>query len=762
MATPAGVERYHLPIGTPLGNAEAAKLWGKGKAALSAINPWPEKGGKIEDVKKFGKVQYDRPGLAKALLEREKHTIEFDPRRIDYASQPGITKAGVEHYMDHPDEPFSGAGAKKPGNIDPVIFHDLDTGKNTILSGHHRATAALLSGRTMRAVYYEGHITPNDSAKPKPAVLPPAEGVFDKGHAAFEAAKAKLAAADAAKAKQAAFDKRRMASATRRAKEDLAARREAAKLVVKGVKGGLTKDAAQAAAKKAIAKKVNARAIAWRAKHSPSAANIDNVWNEATPEEVTGGLNWYANAHKVAEGLAQRYHMSTNQAAGLLAVYSPQTNWGWNLQRAGRVMASGKGIGGKGSGVMATDLQRQMADRILAGERWQDVLGPTSWKVRAFAKLIEEGDTPDTEHDVVIDRHALSVAVGERAGVAEYRVFGTASAKRTYDAVAGEYEKQAAKLTKTLGRPVSGHQVQAVTWLTRQRLNGEEDKALSANGLAKSSTKSSMAWKDWTDWAKANAPELLQWTPPVGVTTTDLANVAEDVELAKPQATFGAKYRAKHRKPDAELVADLMVALRNQNAKYRVQVALAGTVSPTAAAAAFGITGRGTAARPNARLKGSKSTRAIKKVRDSELNYRAEYLLNAARRIQASLDAGQSIKQAIRTEGGNQRLHEKARRQRLDAVRETEHASKLYGNLLGWYLNPLLNNDSECIAANGNNFYAGLGTVIGYPGSVHPNCGCKAGPPFPPPAVLVNEAIAAHPDVLKGHKMAPKTLRRIA
>jgi hypothetical protein len=45
-------------------------------------------------------------------------------------------------------------------------------------------------------------------------------------------------------------------------------------------------------------------------------------------------------------------------------------------------------------------------------------------------------------------------------------------------------------------------------------------------------------------------------------------------------------------------------------------------------------------------------------------------------------------------------------------------------------LNPLLNNEAECIAANGHNFYAEHGTVIGLPGSVHNRCGCYAGPPW--------------------------------
>lgn len=230
-----------------------------------------------------------------------------------------------------------------------------------------------------------------------------------------------------------------------------------------------------------------------------------------------------------------------------------------------------------------------------------------------------------------------------------------------------------------------------------------------------------------------------------------LSNESEDVELAgKLDATFGPKYRAKHAPSDEDLVRLIANALKAKSSKHRVQLAFTGThVSPEAAAAAFVLCGRGTVARPNARLKGSKSTRAIKKVRDTELLYRANYLLNAARRIQESIDEGMTVRQATRKESGNWQAHEKARRGRLDSVREAERQAQFYGDLLGWYLNPFLNNDRECIVANGNNFYASKGTIIGYPGSVHPNCGCTAGPPHPG-GKLVNAALVSS-GVLRDH-----------
>lgn len=171
-----------------------------------------------------------------------------------------------------------------------------------------------------------------------------------------------------------------------------------------------------------------------------------------------------------------------------------------------------------------------------------------------------------------------------------------------------------------------------------------------------------------------------------------------------------------------------------------------------------GGTRRGTAHVPNARLNGQSLTTPIKEVRDTEVYFRAAYLANAAQRMQRSLDAGATQNEALQREAPFYQLHEKARRGRLDSVAQVQRAAGTYGapdpagggTMVGWYLNPLLNNEAECIAANGHNFIAEDSTVIGYPGSVHPNCGCYAGSPWPG-AGMVNDVLS---NVIKLQKTA--------
>lgn len=155
---------------------------------------------------------------------------------------------------------------------------------------------------------------------------------------------------------------------------------------------------------------------------------------------------------------------------------------------------------------------------------------------------------------------------------------------------------------------------------------------------------------------------------------------------------------------------------------------------------------RGTAHIPNARLayNGATLDDSIRTVRDFDIYFRSAYLANAAQRMQKTMDEGGSPSDALRREAGYYKAHENARKGRLEAVAQVQTAARHYGErdekgtLLGWYLDPLLHNDVECITANGHNFYAEEGTVIGLPGSVHNNCGCYAGTPHWG-ATLVND-----------------------
>lgn len=241
---------------------------------------------------------------------------------------------------------------------------------------------------------------------------------------------------------------------------------------------------------------------AWLSRHPIASKNIVDMFHRATPGEREAGQNWYPNAHKIAVALSKRDKVPLREAAGLLADYSPQTAWGRNTVEASEVERTQTAIGGPGAhmsivrtpgelqekrvGIMAPAITANRARGILAGQDFEDVfagernksgkLPPKSLKVRAFGELIAHGGQPDPEHPmVVIDRHAAGVARGVRFTDEDYNIEGPSSSVKKFTAYSNAYRAAARQLSKEEGREVTPEEVQATTWLTRQRLNGELD-----------------------------------------------------------------------------------------------------------------------------------------------------------------------------------------------------------------------------------------------------------------------------------------------
>lgn len=119
-----------------------------------------------------------------------------------------------------------------------------------------------------------------------------------------------------------------------------------------------------------------------------------------------------------------------------------------------------------------------------------------------------------------------------------------------------------------------------------------------------------------------------------------------------------------------------------------------------------------------------------------ELYYRAAFILNASKRIDERIKRGQTAEQAVAAERANVKRHLDARARRAEIARQVAEVAKVHGPLLGWYAKMDARTSAECRAANGKNFDAETVPVIGYPGSVHPNCRCAPGAPFATDAVL--------------------------
>lgn len=100
---------------------------------------------------------FDNEAVAKAIRGGAT-PVGFDPRELHGTQKGAPNKAALDYYLKQGDDyrtPFADEG--HAGNHVPVVYTDR-SGKNLILSGHHRARAALLQGRQFMARHVTGEI----------------------------------------------------------------------------------------------------------------------------------------------------------------------------------------------------------------------------------------------------------------------------------------------------------------------------------------------------------------------------------------------------------------------------------------------------------------------------------------------------------------------------------------------------------------------------------------------------------------------------
>lgn len=105
--------------------------------------PWQPAGSR------HGEPMYDQEKVNEAV--RGGKTEPTDPRHLK-STQGHVTYAGVKHYM-HNTTLYK--DQHQAGNQHPVVYHRGE--EALLLSGHHRATKALLNGEQFQAI----HVRPN-------------------------------------------------------------------------------------------------------------------------------------------------------------------------------------------------------------------------------------------------------------------------------------------------------------------------------------------------------------------------------------------------------------------------------------------------------------------------------------------------------------------------------------------------------------------------------------------------------------------------
>jgi hypothetical protein len=189
--------------------------------------------------------------------------------------------------------------------------------------------------------------------------------------------------------------------------------------------------------------------------------NILAVFFNATDLETITGRRWYLDANDAANTMAQRYSVTLETAAGVIAALSPNSRWERNLTDADSMIRA-YSIGGHNAAdsikVGAYNANKVKALSILSGEDCLQILG--GLKVRAFYDCIIGGDS------VCIDGHAYAIWQG-------HYIPTTKTPKITpkiYDSIVADYRQAARVINLILKADYSAAQIQAITWTAWRRM----------------------------------------------------------------------------------------------------------------------------------------------------------------------------------------------------------------------------------------------------------------------------------------------------
>ena len=228
--------------------------------------------------------------------------------------------------------------------------------------------------------------------------------------------------------------------------------------------------------------------------------NILSYFNAADPkiaDDVVRGVNWYDIAHGEATDMASLANVARRVASGIVAAFSPQTDW--DINRAGaRAFLEGdqytkpSGIVGSAKGTMGPI---EKAREILATQSDQEVLNIL--RANKTSNFFVNIDKPEQSGSVTIDRHAHDVAMGfALPGMDTDYVFDPNG--RAYNAMATAHRIAAVLMSlgladtepgvsELLGRKgfIRPHEVQAGSW---EAIRNQKQAAGWRKGFARAGT----------------------------------------------------------------------------------------------------------------------------------------------------------------------------------------------------------------------------------------------------------------------------------
>jgi hypothetical protein len=190
-------------------------------------------------------------------------------------------------------------------------------------------------------------------------------------------------------------------------------------------------------------------------------SNILSVYNRASKEDISDGLEWYDVALKECQDISERYELPLNTVIGVMAALSPNNRWNINVKNTNQMCAAFV----NGDSVESCIVSTYKTMRAKAWSILEDVLIEhdeilnrlNGKKIRSFYSNIAGLD------EVTIDGHALNIARGERVELTNNK---TSIGVKLYK------ELQECYIEAARQAGIEPRQMQAITWTTWRREHG--------------------------------------------------------------------------------------------------------------------------------------------------------------------------------------------------------------------------------------------------------------------------------------------------
>jgi len=187
--------------------------------------------------------------------------------------------------------------------------------------------------------------------------------------------------------------------------------------------------------------------------------SIIRFYGLSTLSEQGEGMEWYNEANRYCKELGNRFNVSIQQAAGIIAAFSPQAGWAENKRYAVSFFINP-------THRLRSLVQDLKARKIVTLKSEADIyhslsVNGSAYKTKSFFLNILN---PDIQTDVTIDRHAVAVCIQSPDNPSALGKEYANITKAQYDFFQMCYIKAANTLD------ILPHQLQAITWLTYRRL----------------------------------------------------------------------------------------------------------------------------------------------------------------------------------------------------------------------------------------------------------------------------------------------------